>query len=81
MPAQDNGSEPPSIAVTDDGIPLEANGRRLTEVEIGALREAKARREMIDRENTEKEVGGAKRSTEPTRYLDWEVAGRAVDFS
>ncbi len=27
-----------------------------------------------------KELGGAKRSTEPTRYSDWEINGKCVDF-
>jgi hypothetical protein len=26
------------------------------------------------------EIGGAKRSTEPTRYNDWEINGKCVDF-
>lgn len=26
------------------------------------------------------EVGGAKRTTDPTRYNDWEINGKCVDF-
>lgn len=26
------------------------------------------------------ELGGAKRTTEPTRYNDWEINGKCVDF-
>lgn len=70
------------VPTTEDGIPLIANGRRLTDKEIEILREAKARREAIDaRAQGPREVGGADRSSEPTRYGDWEKAGRAIDFS
>ncbi|MCQ8183829.1 DUF1674 domain-containing protein [Parvularcula maris] len=74
--------QPEAIPMTSDGIPLVVNGRKLTEVEVQALREAKARRDRIDaRADVPKEKGGADRDTEPTRYLDWELKGRAVDFS
>lgn len=69
------------IETTEDGIPLIVNGRRLTEVEITALREAAVRRRQIALEDAEREVGGANRSTNPTRYGDWEKSGRAIDFS
>ena len=26
------------------------------------------------------EIGGARRTTEPTRYSDWEINGKCVDF-
>lgn len=26
------------------------------------------------------EIGGAKRDTDPARYLDWEINGKCVDF-
>lgn len=76
-------TSPPEMSdQTDDGIPLYANGRRLTETEIQALREAKSRRDAIDaRAARPTEKGGAKRQTEATRYDDWEIAGRAIDFS
>jgi hypothetical protein len=71
-----------TVPMTEDGIPMVVNGRKLTEGEIQALREAKERRERIDaRGDVPKEVGGADRETDPTRYLDWELKGRAVDFS
>jgi len=70
------------VPLTDDGIPMVANGRKLSDVEIQALREAKARRDAIDaRANVPKEVNGGDRAAEPTRYGDWEKGGRAVDFS
>ena len=31
-------------------------------------------------ELTSKEIGGAKRTTDPTRYDDWEINGKCVDF-
>lgn len=70
-----------SVPMTDDGIPFIVNGRRLSDVEIQALREAKLRREQDQAASQPKELGGANRTTEPTRYGDWEKAGRAVDFS
>lgn len=70
-----------TVPMTEDGIPMIVNGRELSEMEIGILREAKERREKIALEDAEKEIGGADRTTNPTRYGDWEKAGRAVDFS
>ena len=70
------------VPTTEDGIPLFANGRQLTDMEIQILREAKERRDAIDaRADVPPEVGGADRESEPSRYGDWEMAGRAVDFS
>ena len=66
---------------TPDGIPLIVNGVRLTQVQVDALREARARQEDRSGPPAEKEIGGADRETEPTRYGDWEKAGRAIDFS
>ena len=80
----DNASGDPADAVpmTEDGIPLFANGRKLTEREIEILREAKARRDDIDkRSDLPKEVNGGDRKAEPTRYGDWEKNGRTYDFS
>ena len=73
-------SEP--VPTTDDGIPLVANGRRLTDAQVQALREARARRDAIDaRADLPPEKGGSAKPGEPTRYGDWERAGRAYDFS
>ena len=73
---------PEPIPTTEDGIPLIANGRRLTAVQIAALREARARRDAIDAAaRLPREVDGPDRPEEPTRYGDWEKAGRAYDFS
>lgn len=75
---QDDAPDP----TTEDGIPLYANGRKLSDREIAILREARDRRAAIDaRAEVPREVGGADRETEPSRYGDWEKAGRAVDFS
>ncbi|MEM9988258.1 MAG: DUF1674 domain-containing protein [Pseudomonadota bacterium] len=74
--------EQKEIPTTEDGIPLIVNGRKLNDVEIHALREAKARRDKIDAQgDTPEEIGGADREKDPTRYLDWEKNGRAIDFS
>ena len=65
---------------TPDGLPLTVNGRRLTETEIQALREARDRRAASAPPGLPREIGGSSRSEEPTRYGDWERAGRAYDF-
>ena len=78
----DSEQNPEAVPTTEDGIPLYANGRKLTDVEISILREAKQRRAAVDaRTEVPKEIGGADRDSEPARYGDWEKAGRAVDFS
>lgn len=78
--APEEGDEP--IPTTEDGIPLMANGRKLTQQEVDILREAKMRRDEIDaRANVPKEINGGKRKAEPTRYGDWEKDGRTYDFS
>ena len=77
----DDQAEPQPVPMTEDGIPLVVNGQELTEIQIQALREAKERRDKIALEDAEREVGGANRTTNPTRFGDWEKDGRAVDFS
>ena len=73
-------SEP--IPKTEDGIPLVANGRPLTDAQVQALREARDRRAAIDAAaDLPPERGGSTKPGEPTRYGDWERAGRAYDFS
>ncbi len=75
------GAEDP-VPTTEDGIPLIVNGQRLSETQINALREAREWRKNVDAAGDgPREVGGAKRDTDPTRYGDWEKAGRAIDFS
>ncbi|MGV6819600.1 MAG: DUF1674 domain-containing protein [Parvularcula sp.] len=70
------------VAGDPDGIPRFANGRALNEIEIKALREARDRTADTAPNGTDQpaEIGGARRDKEPTRYNDWEVAGRAIDF-
>ena len=73
---------PEPVPTTEDGLPLVVNGRRLTDTQIEALREARARRDAIDAAgDLPPEVDGPDRPEEPTRYGDWEKAGRAYDFS
>lgn len=69
------------VPTTPDGIPLVVNGKRLTETQISALREARSRRDKPKAAAQARELGGADRETDPTRYGDWEKAGRAIDFS
>lgn len=66
--------------MTQDGIPLFVNGKCLSQTAIAALREARDRQEQLSQQPLQREVKGAKRTTEPTRYGDWEKAGKAVDF-
>lgn len=80
--AEASAEDSPSVPTTPDGIPLIVNGKELTPVQIAALREARARREEAQADGPgPREINGADRSTDPTRYGDWEKAGRAVDFS
>ncbi len=68
--------------MSEDGIPLMANGRRLSGQQIEALREARLRREQEQEQGQAsgaKEIDGPK-GAEPTRFGDWERKGRAVDF-
>lgn len=83
MTEQTNETETPEpVPTTEDGIPLFANGRKLSEKEIEILREARARREAIDQKaDLPREVNGGDRKAEPTRFGDWEKDGRAYDFS
>ena len=76
-------TEPPDpVPTTDDGIPLIVNGKRLNETQIAALREARDRAiAMAEAPEPPREIGGARRDHDPSRYGDWEKAGRAVDFS
>lgn len=67
-----NGKSPPAAAP----------GKALTPAARRALDEAEARRAAAARAAGKagpKEIGGPK-GEEPTRYGDWEQAGRAVDF-
>lgn len=81
-PSGENDQSDDTVPTTEDGIPLFANGQRLSETAIIALREARDRRAAIDaKTNLPKEVDGGNRKAEPTRYGDWEKDGRAYDFS
>lgn len=76
-------TDDPSTAeteLTEDGIPLVVNGRRLTDQEVAILREAAERRKEIALKDQDTEIGGANRTTNPSRYGDWEKGGRAIDF-
>ena len=63
----------------DETIPGAAPGKTLSPAAVRALKEAEARRKKQAAEEQRKELGGPK-GQEPTRYGDWERAGRAVDF-
>lgn len=80
--AEDKTAPETAVDTTDDGIPLFANGRALTQMEIDILREARDRRAAtVATSDLPPEKGGARRQTDPARYSDWEIGGRAIDFS
>ncbi len=69
------------IPTTEDGIPLYANGQKLSQTAIQALREARERERAKPAPTPmPKEINGPKSGIEPTRYGDWERKGRCVDF-
>ena len=76
---EEDGASVP-VPLTADGIPLIVNGKELTKTQLQALREAKARKTAAVTDEPAPEVNGADRTTDPTRYGDWEKGGRAVDF-
>lgn len=60
--------------------PGAAEGKPLTDAARRALEEAAARRAATVTSPVPPEQGG-RGGPEPTRFLDWEIKGRAVDFS
>ena len=44
-----------------------------------ALKEAEERRKKAKKTNAPKEIGG-RGGNDPSRYGDWEIKGRAIDF-
>lgn len=44
-----------------------------------ALKEAEERRKKARKTATQKEIGG-RGGNDPSRYGDWEIKGRAIDF-
>jgi hypothetical protein len=80
-PMTPDDETPSAVSQTDEAVPLVVNGKALSAVQRQALREAQARRLQRGASPEAKEIGGADRTTDPTRYGDWEKNGRAVDFS
>jgi hypothetical protein len=64
---------------TNSEVEGAAPGVALTPAARRALEEAAARRRTLAAAELPPEKGGPK-GPEPTRYGDWERAGRAVDF-
>jgi hypothetical protein len=67
--------------MSDDLPPAAAPGKPLTAAARRALEEAAARRAALDevQAHLPKEIGGPK-GPDPTRYGDWDLKGRAIDF-
>lgn len=65
-------------APVDDALPPGTDSRRHAEFEAERAG-AKWRAEAEAKGEVEKEIGGPK-GLEPTRYGDWEKAGRCYDF-
>ncbi len=68
-------------AAVKTGTPDEAETRTLSPAAQRALAEADARRQARDAEETaaKREIGG-RGGSDPARYGDWEINGRAIDF-
>lgn len=64
----------------DDLPPGAARGKPLSPAARRALEEAAARRAAAERAKPPAEEVGGPEGLDPTRYGDWEVKGRAVDF-
>lgn len=58
----------------------DGTGRDLPPAARRALAEAQARRDAIDARARETHEAGGPAGKEPTRYGDWELKGRAIDF-
>lgn len=58
---------------TDDTTSLPPAARR-------ALAEAEERRKAAQEPNLPTELGGRREGLDPSRYGDWEIKGRAIDF-
>lgn len=68
----DNQPEPSAEDVRPPARPLSAAAKR-------ALAEAEARRRAEDHADRPKEFGG-RGGADPSRFGDWEINGRAIDF-
>lgn len=71
-PVQDDGSDAPSRHPEDD------SGRMNSKVTAEAPQSAQNARE--EQASVQQETGGYEHTKDPTRYGDWEIAGRCVDF-
>lgn len=80
-------TNPKSAASVQAGVPEQAEPapeRVLSPAAERALAEAEARRQARQQEShaaeaTEKEIGG-RGGADPSRFGDWEINGRAIDF-
>lgn len=65
--------------MSDDKTSPDRAQKDLPPAAMRALEEAEERRAAAKKKASPKEIGGPK-GEEPTRFGDWERAGRAVDF-
>jgi hypothetical protein len=65
---------------TPDALPGAAPGKVLTPAARRALAEAEARRQARAQAAPLPPEQGGREGPEPTRFGDWELKGRAVDF-
>lgn len=63
----------------DEGQPETVEPKVLSPAAERALQEAEARRQRQAQATLPKEVGG-RGGAEPSRFGDWEINGRAIDF-
>lgn len=73
-------------AMTDEHAPMETSAdtgmeakKALSPAALRALAEAEARREAEKRAEPAREIGG-RGGADPSRFGDWEIKGRAIDF-
>lgn len=72
--------------MTDEHAPMETSAdtgmeakKALSPAALRALAEAEARREAEKRAEPAREIGG-RGGADPSRFGDWEIKGRAIDF-
>lgn len=70
--------------MTDDSTPANENEakappKKLSDAAKRALKEAEERRQIKAKQEPAKEYGG-RGGEDPSRFGDWEIDGRAIDF-
>ncbi len=64
---------------TKNNTDQKSRQQELPPAAVRALKEAEERRKQAHKAATQKEIGG-RGGKDPSRYGDWEINGRAIDF-